>query len=59
MESNWTESVESFDDLGVKEELLRGIYGIFFKILYKKKSIILFLIQFIKKGYGYEKPSLI
>ena len=51
--------MESFDDLGVKEELLRGIYGIFFKILYKKKSIILFLIQFIKKGYGYEKPSLI
>lgn len=26
-ESNWTEQVESFDELGLKEEVLRGIYG--------------------------------
>jgi hypothetical protein len=25
--SNWEEKVETFDDLGLKEELLRGIYG--------------------------------
>ena len=25
--SNWEEKVESFDELGLKEELLRGIYG--------------------------------
>ena len=25
--SNWDEKVESFDELGLKEELLRGIYG--------------------------------
>jgi len=25
--SNWEEKVESFDALGLKEELLRGIYG--------------------------------
>jgi|LauGreDrversion4_2_1035121.scaffolds.fasta_scaffold169600_2 translation initiation factor 4A len=27
MESNWDETVESFDDLNLKKELLRGIYG--------------------------------
>ena len=27
VESNWTESVENFEDLNIKEELLRGIYG--------------------------------
>ena len=26
-ETNWNESVEKFDDLGLKEEILRGIYG--------------------------------
>lgn len=26
-ETNWDQSVESFDDLGLKEEVLRGIYG--------------------------------
>lgn len=26
-ETNWEESVESFDDLGLKESVLRGIYG--------------------------------
>jgi len=26
-ESNWTEQVETFDELGLKEEVLRGIYG--------------------------------
>jgi translation initiation factor 4A len=26
-ETNWDESVEKFDDLGLKEEVLRGIYG--------------------------------
>lgn len=25
--TNWEESVESFDDMGLKEEVLRGIYG--------------------------------
>lgn len=25
--SNWEDKVESFDELGLKEELLRGIYG--------------------------------
>jgi len=25
--TNWDESVEKFDDLGIKEEVLRGIYG--------------------------------
>jgi translation initiation factor 4A len=25
--SNWDESIERFDDMGLKEELLRGIYG--------------------------------
>lgn len=34
--SNWNESVESFDDLGLKEELLRGIYGYGFE----KPSVI-------------------
>jgi translation initiation factor 4A len=34
--TNWTESVESFDQLGLKEELLRGIYGYGFE----KPSII-------------------
>jgi hypothetical protein len=28
VESNWFESVESFEDLGIKEKLLNGIYGI-------------------------------
>ncbi len=42
--TNWTESVDTFDDLGIKEELLRGIYGIKY---------------FYFKGYGYEKPSII
>lgn len=27
IESTWTDKVESFDELGLKEELLRGIYG--------------------------------
>lgn len=26
-ETNWDESVEKFDDLNLKEEVLRGIYG--------------------------------
>lgn len=34
--STWTESVESFDQLGLREELLRGIYGYGFE----KPSII-------------------
>lgn len=25
--TNWEESVEKFDDLGLKEEVLRGVYG--------------------------------
>ena len=27
MESNWDETVETFDDLNLKKDLLRGIYG--------------------------------
>lgn len=27
MESNWSESIESFEDLNLKQDLLRGIYG--------------------------------
>lgn len=27
MESNWTETVETFDELNLKKDLLRGIYG--------------------------------
>ena len=27
--SNWNEQVDTFDDLNIKEELLRGIYGFF------------------------------
>jgi translation initiation factor 4A len=26
-ETNWDQTVETFDDLGLKEEVLRGIYG--------------------------------
>lgn len=26
-ETNWDQSVESFDDLALKEEVLRGVYG--------------------------------
>lgn len=29
IETNWFESVDSFHKLGLKEELLRGIYGTF------------------------------
>ena len=28
IDTNWFESVESFDDLKLNENLLRGIYGI-------------------------------
>jgi len=34
--SNWNEQVDTFDDLNIKEELLRGIYGYGFE----KPSII-------------------
>jgi len=27
LKPNWDESVEKFDDLSLKEEVLRGIYG--------------------------------
>jgi hypothetical protein len=27
IKTNWTESVENFDDLNIKPDLLRGIYG--------------------------------
>jgi translation initiation factor 4A len=36
IETNWNESVDSFDDLNLKEDLLRGIYG----YGYEKPSII-------------------
>ena len=25
--TNWDETVESFDDMGLKEDVLRGVYG--------------------------------
>jgi superfamily II DNA/RNA helicase len=27
LKPNWDESVDKFDDMGLKEEILRGIYG--------------------------------
>lgn len=27
IESNWNETVDNFDDMGLKEQLLRGIYA--------------------------------
>ena len=36
METNWDESIESFEELGLKQELLRGIYGYGFE----KPSVI-------------------
>jgi len=33
IETNWFESVDSFHKLGLKEELLRGIYGKYSKFL--------------------------
>jgi translation initiation factor 4A len=27
METNWTETVETFDELNLKQDLLRGIYA--------------------------------
>lgn len=27
LQPNWDESVDKFDDMGLKEEVLRGIYG--------------------------------
>lgn len=27
LQPNWEESVDRFDDMGLKEEVLRGIYG--------------------------------
>jgi translation initiation factor 4A len=27
LQPNWEESVDKFDDMGLKEEVLRGIYG--------------------------------
>jgi translation initiation factor 4A len=56
LETNWFESVDSFHKLGLKEELLRGIYG-------KKKFInyIYFhfrlFFHFFLIGFGFEKPS--
>ena len=36
IETNWFEQAETFDDLNIKEELLRGIYG----YGYEKPSVI-------------------
>ena len=30
-ETNWTQQVDSFDEMGLKEELLRGIYAFGFQ----------------------------
>jgi translation initiation factor 4A len=40
--TNWEETVESFDDLGLKEEVLRGIYGYGFEkpSLIQKSAIL-------------------
>jgi translation initiation factor 4A len=47
MESNWTETVESFDELGLKKDLLRGIYAFGFE---KPSSIQMKAILPIVKG---------
>jgi len=44
IETNWSESVDSFDDLNLKEDLLRGIYGNF---------IINFLLLFFRDHFNY------
>ena len=40
MESNFDESVETFDELNLKPDLLRGIYGYGFEDFYVKNSFI-------------------
>jgi hypothetical protein len=44
IETNWSESVDSFDDLNLKEDLLRGIYGNF---------IINFLLLLFRDHFNY------
>lgn len=34
IETNWFDVAQTFDDLNIKEELLRGIYGMFIYIKY-------------------------
>lgn len=54
LETNWDESVETFDELNLKPELLRGIYGYGFEkpsaqlISYQKnlKRKVIWLVQF-------------
>ncbi len=49
IETNWNESVDSFDDLSLKEDLLRGIYGnllIYFLTLFHLRF---FLFIFLSK----------
>ena len=41
IETNWTETVQSFDDLNLNENLLRGIYGkIFIKVMVMKNPLL-------------------
>ena len=50
IETNWNESVDSFDDLNLKEDLLRGIYGnliIYFLTLFQLRF---FLFIFLSKN---------
>ncbi len=50
IETNWNESVDSFDDLNLKEDLLRGIYGnliIYFLTLFQLQF---FLFIFLSKN---------
>ena len=42
LKNNWTESVETFDQLEIKEELLRGVFGTY---LFKNLNIIVFHLQ--------------
>jgi translation initiation factor 4A len=39
LQTNWTEVAESFDDMNLREEVLRGIYGFGFE-----KVRVLFIV---------------
>jgi hypothetical protein len=58
IETNWSESVDSFDDLNLKEDLLRGIYGnlyINFFTLFQSRSFLLLLFAKSIKYCGFYK----
>ena len=51
---NWDERVNTFDELGLKEEVIRGIYGRPFKGFMFSNSA-----RYLMVGYGFERPSTI